>query len=129
MQTEDIYYSYFSSNADRISEELDGKLRKHFGFENTFYDYYRLIWQIWQKWEDYYKSKPYGKYVIEELIKPSSLKEEWKEIEDKKIFAHWKCELENKTIFLFNRNQIKDKNGHVEKVLQSLHLLLTSGFD
>ena len=124
-----IYYSYFSSNADRISKELDRKIRKHFGFVGTCNNYWLLIWKIWQKWEDNYKSKHYRKYVIEELIKPSSLKEEWKEIEDKKIFAQFKRELENKTIFLFKRDQIEDKNGHVEKVLQSLHLLLTSGFD
>ena len=87
--------------------------------------------EIWEIWEFIYESKPRGKWSIEELIKPSSIEGEMRKIEDsdiKKLLDPWNCELEN-IISSFNEDHPEDKNGHVEKALQSLHQLFTPGFD
>ena len=110
-ETQKIYSSYFSSNKDKFSEEIRGKLNKHFGFMVKCYFYW------FQTWEDIYKAKPWRKYVIEELIKTSSIEEERREIKEsdiKKLFDPWNCRLE-KLILSFNRNQVKTKTDMLER--------------
>ena len=128
MITMRIYSSYYRSNADIFSEEIKGKLDKHFGFVSKCE---RYLWEIEKIWyiDNFLKSRKI--YVTEELIKPSSTEEERRKIEDsyvKKLLDPANCELE-KIISYFNEDQIVDKNGRVGKALQSLRQLHTSGFD
>ena len=47
------------------------------------------------------------------------------------FFDQWNCEIVLETVIIsfFHEDHIEDKNGHVGKMLQSLHQLITSGFD
>ena len=111
----------------KYENEATRKQSKHIGFLDICYHFWCRIWKIW---EYISSSKLLSKYVIEELIKPSSIKKERRKIEDsfiKKLFDPWNRAFED-VILSFNKNQIKDKNGHVGKALQSLRELLASGF-
>ena len=60
-------------------------------------------------WGFIYSSKPLEKYIIEELIKPSSIEEEMRdiaEIDIKKLFDPWNWRLKN-IISSFNKDHLE----------------------
>ena len=124
LQTEGIYSSYYRSNADKISEEIKGKLEKHFGFVKRCYEFCdKMRVGFW-------KFRGIEDDIMDNSFESSSIEERMRTIQPYIIekFDYWNRDLKE-IIFNFNQDHLKDVNGHVEKALQSLRHLLASGFD
>ena len=124
LQTEGIYSSYYSSNADKFSKEIKGKLDKHFGFVKRCEDYLNKIWG------GFIRFKNIEDDFMKKSLKSSSIEQRRRENQPdiKEIFDNWNLVLKE-IISNFDQDHLEDKNGHVGNALESLRQLLASGFD
>jgi len=124
LQTEKIYSSYYSSNADKFSEEIKGKLNIHFEFVNRCDELWDEIWEGGNGFRNI------EKWVIESSFNPSSIRNERRNIQHDIQNLYDKCNRRlEKIILTFDHDHLEDKNANVEKALQSLRQLLASEFD
>ena len=114
-QTQEIYSSYYSSNADKFPEEIKKKLDKHFRFVNRCKKYSNEIWHEIRGFLDIERR------VVKNPFKPSSIKKVKRKIQrDIKIFFDkWNHRLK-KRILIFYQDHLEDENGHFGKALQLL---------
>jgi len=124
LQTNGIYSSYYSSNADKLSEEIKGKLDIHFEFVKICWEYKdeirRGLGGI-KIFEDDVKNhlfNPLFNHQRKRMIQPNI----------KEMFNKWNRLLKN-IITTFDGYDLEDNNGLVGRALQSLCQLLASGFD
>jgi len=120
LQTHKIYSSYYSSNADKFSEEIKEKVDKHFGFVKKCRKYCNEIWKglrIIKIIED---------HVINNLFNHQRTIKIQPDI--KEIFDKWNRLFKN-IITTFDGIDLEDDYGLVGKALQSLRQLFASGFD
>jgi len=123
LQTNDIYSSYYSSNLDKVSEEIKGRLDKHFGFLKRCEDYSDDINIGFRKFKDIKDD------FMENSFKLLSIEQRRKIQPDiKEIFDKWNRVLKE-IISTFDQDHLEDKNKHVGNALESLRQLLAFEFD